>query len=87
MAGNLTVYTTLNMEMQEVAEKALENGIARVGGRGPTQGALVALDPKTGEIKAMVGGVDYKKSQFNIAAYGLPPAGVVVQGHRLLGGH
>ena len=70
MAGNLTVYTTLNMKMQEVAEKSLQDGIARAGGRGPTQGALVALDPKNGEIKAMVGGVDYKKNQFNIATQG-----------------
>ena len=31
---------------------------------------LVCIDPKTGEIKAMVGGADYKKSQFNIAARG-----------------
>ena len=70
MAGNMTVYTTLNMKMQEAAERALRSGIARAGGRGPTQGCLVALDPKNGEIKAMVGGVDYQKSQFNIAAYG-----------------
>ena len=75
MAGNLTVYTTLNWKMQQAAEKALQDGISRVGGRGPTQGALVALDPKTGEIKAMVGGTDYKKSQFNIAAYGLRQPG------------
>ena len=65
--GNLKVYTSLNWPMQQVAERAVENGIADAHGRGPTQGALVALDPKTGEIKAMVGGVDYKKSQFNIA--------------------
>ncbi len=65
--GNLKVYTTLNWAMQQVAENALVQGIIRTGGRGPTQGALVALDPKTGEIKAMVGGVDYAKDQFNIA--------------------
>ena len=66
--GNLKIYTSLNWPMQQIAERAVENGIADAGGRGPTQGALVALDPATGEIKAMVGGVDYKKSQFNIAA-------------------
>ncbi len=66
--GNLKVYTTLNWPMQQRAEQAVREGIARVRGLGPNQGALVCLDPKTGEIKAMVGGVDYKKSQFNIAA-------------------
>ncbi len=66
--GNLKVYTTLNWEMQQAAEKELVEGIdrARRAGHGPTQGCLVALDPKTGGIKAMVGGVDYKQSQFNI---------------------
>ena len=66
--GNLKVYTTLNWEMQQAAEKELVEGIdrARRAGHGPTQGCLVALDPKTGGIKAMVGGVNYKQSQFNI---------------------
>lgn len=66
--GNLKIYTTLNWPMQQKAEQAVREGIARVRGLGPNQGALVCLDPKTGEIKAMVGGLDYKKSQFNIAA-------------------
>ncbi|MBV9849541.1 MAG: PBP1A family penicillin-binding protein [Armatimonadetes bacterium] len=75
MAGNMKVYTTLNMKMQEAAEKALQEHIHEVRGLGPTQGCLVALDPMTGEIKAMVGGMDYKKSQFNIAAQGLRQPG------------
>lgn len=66
--GNLKVYTTLNWPMQQKAEEAVRDGLARVRGGGPTQAALVCLDPKTGEIKTMVGGADYKKSQFNIAA-------------------
>ena len=65
--GNLKIYTTLNWPMQQRAEQAVKDGLARVRGDGPTQSALVCLDPKTGEIKAMVGGADYKKSQFNIA--------------------
>ena len=68
--GNLKIYTTLNWPMQQRAEQAVKDGLARVRGGGPTQAALVCLDPKTGEIKAMVGGADYKKSQFNIAAQG-----------------
>lgn len=71
--GNLKVYTTLNWPMQKIAERELENGIADAQGYGPTQGALVALDPKTGEIKAMVGGVDFKKVQTNYATHGRQP--------------
>lgn len=66
MRGNMNVYTTLNLTMQEQAEKTLQNGIADAREHGATQGCLVALDPKTGEIRAMVGGTDYSKNQFNI---------------------
>lgn len=72
-AGNLKVYTTLNWPMQKIAERELENGIANARGYGATQGALVALDPKTGEIKAMVGGVDFKTTQTNYATHGRQP--------------
>ena len=71
--GNLKVYTTLNWPMQQIAEQEVEQGIANTRGLGPTQGALVCLDPQTGEIKAMVGGVDYKKSQINYAVHGRQP--------------
>ncbi|MGI4790356.1 MAG: transglycosylase domain-containing protein [Janthinobacterium lividum] len=71
--GNLKVYTTLNWPMQQIAEQEVQQGIANSRGLGPTQGALVCLDPQTGEIKAMVGGVDYKKSQINYAVHGRQP--------------
>lgn len=63
--GNLNVYTTLNWKMQQMAEQDVKAGIAEAADRGATQGSLVALDPKTGEIRAMVGGVDYKTNQVN----------------------
>ncbi|MDR9786796.1 MAG: penicillin-binding protein 1A [Peptococcaceae bacterium MAG4] len=62
-SGGLTIYTTLDLKMQEAAEKALTRGLARLNP--DLEGALVALDPKTGQIKAMVGGRDYNKSQLN----------------------
>ena len=71
--GNLKIYTTLNWPMQQIAEKEVREGIARVRDLGPTQGALVCLDPQTGAIKAMVGGVDYKKTQTNYATHGRQP--------------
>jgi penicillin-binding protein 1B len=71
------LVTTLDANLQRKAESAVEAGLARLerdfewlreSERGePLQAALVALDPRTGEILAMVGGRDYGRSQFNRA--------------------
>ncbi len=71
--GNLKVYTTLNWPMQQIAEQEVKQGIENAHQYGATQGALVCLDPETGEIKAMVGGTNYKKSQVNYAVHGRQP--------------
>jgi penicillin-binding protein 1B len=71
----LAVFTTLDMGLQVAAEDAVRDGLARLErdrpalrrGGTPLQAALVALDPHTGEIVAMVGGRDYGVSQFNRA--------------------
>ncbi len=64
--GNLIVETALDTKIQTKAEKSLRDTVNTVGsGSGFSQGALVTLNTKTGEILAMVGGTDYKKSQFN----------------------
>jgi penicillin-binding protein 1A len=75
--GELKIYTTLNAGMQRAATKALGRGITAIvkrkdekkagGGIAPPEGALIAIDSRTGEIKAMVGGTDYSRSQFNRA--------------------
>jgi 1A family penicillin-binding protein len=70
LRGGLNVTTTLNYQMQQAAESAVTNGISSVSYLGVTDAALVAMDQKTGYIKAMVGGISYQKSQFNIAADG-----------------
>lgn len=60
--------------------EALERQYPRLGGREPDerlQGALVALHPATGEIKAMVGGRDYAASQFNRASDAMRQPGSV----------
>jgi len=58
--GGLHVYTTLDLDMQKAAEKALADGVPiNPNYEGPLtqpQGALLALVPQTGEIRAMVGG-------------------------------
>jgi len=71
--GNLKIYTTLNWPMQQIAEQEVKQGIANAHEYGADQGALVCLDPQTGEIKAMVGGTDYTKSQINYAVHGRQP--------------
>ncbi|HEX6215983.1 MAG TPA: PBP1A family penicillin-binding protein [Vicinamibacterales bacterium] len=80
MEGGLRVYTTIDLDMQRAAEAAVEKGLSdiektlskrqRASGDGngePLQGALVALDPKNGYVRAMVGGRDFDKSSFNRA--------------------
>ncbi len=67
--GGLEIITTLDTHMQMLAEKAIRKGIDRGLARGlrTSQGALVTLDPRTGRIRAMVGGYDFAESQFNRA--------------------
>jgi penicillin-binding protein 1B len=90
-AQSCRIYTTLDANLQRVANSAVEWGLKNVDAqlaktfalwkkRGETvpspQVALVALDPHTGEIKAMVGGRDYAKSQLNHALAGRQPGSV-----------
>jgi penicillin-binding protein 1A len=70
----LQIYTSLNLFMQRGAQKAVESGLAnyekREGfeeGEPRVQGALVAMDPQTGYVKALVGGVNFLENQFNRA--------------------
>lgn len=65
-AGGLTVETTLNPTWQKVAEEAV-NKTLRNQGRWENfkEGAMVAIDPRNGEVKAMVGGKDFGQNQFN----------------------
>ena len=53
------VYTTLDWELQEAAEKAVAEGIKRSKKYKAHNAALAAIDPKTGEILAMVGSADW----------------------------
>src|SRR4029450_8382691 len=61
------VRTTFIPEIQEAAERAVEGGLRRLNSK-DLQAALVAIDPRTGDILAMVGGRDFRQSQFNRAA-------------------
>lgn len=74
----LSIYTTLDTQVQEAAEQALKKGLTRLEAENPKlkrddnpekklQGAVIVMQPKTGYILAMVGGRDYGASQFNRA--------------------
>ncbi|MBI4594372.1 MAG: penicillin-binding protein 1A [Candidatus Rokubacteria bacterium] len=72
--GGLQVYTTLNPPMQLAAEQSVREGLKALEGRSTKgragehpEGALVTIDPKTGQVKAMVGGYDFLRSEFNRA--------------------
>ncbi|MCC5897890.1 MAG: transglycosylase domain-containing protein [Phormidium sp. BM_Day4_Bin.17] len=66
--GNFIVETGLNPDLQEQAEQSLQEYVRTVGTQlGVSQGAIVSLDYRTGEIVALAGGVDYRSSQYNRA--------------------
>ena len=68
----IEVYTTLSIPMQKAARDAMEQGLKELEERegyekGLVQGSLLAMDPKTGAIRAMVGGRNFTRSEFNRA--------------------
>ncbi len=65
--GGLKVFTTLNTNLQNVAEETIRNNVAYLHGDGARQGAIVAMDPHTGYVRAIAGGISYKENQFNNA--------------------
>ena len=68
--GGLTVRSTLNLNWQRQAQTTI-NQFAP----GQMEGALVSMEPGTGVVRAMVGGKDFNKSQFNRAAQALRSPG------------
>jgi penicillin-binding protein 1B len=72
--GAVDVFTTLDLHVQRIAQEAVGEGLRvvekQLAGRkrqGRPQAALVAVDPRTGELLALVGGSGYNESQYNRA--------------------
>ena len=72
------VYSSLDVNLQRFAEAAVARGLDRLESRYPRlrrangdrlQAVLVAIDPHTGHVRALVGGRDYQASQFNRAIF------------------
>jgi membrane peptidoglycan carboxypeptidase len=71
--GGLHVLTTLNLKLQKLAQSAITNNVAHMRWRNVQQGALVAIDPTSGAIVAMVGSANPNAhgGQYNLAVW--PP--------------
>ena len=65
--GGLTIQTTIDSRFQQAADNAIRAWLPYLGG---PRASLVAIDNKTGEVRAMVGGDDYNTSPFNLATQG-----------------
>ncbi len=79
--GGLRIHTTLDLDMQKAAEEHLVNGLPRGGtdanGLLQPQGALITLDPRSGQIRSMVGGRGDDK--FNRAVQALRSPGSAIK--------
>ncbi|WP_348227743.1 penicillin-binding protein 1A [Trichocoleus desertorum] len=74
LKGGMRVQTTIDTKLQRIAEDTVSRGHYRLSYMAD-QMALVAVDPRTHFVKAMVGGVDYKQSQYNRAVQALRQPG------------
>jgi penicillin-binding protein 1A len=70
--GGFRVRTTLDLAMQHEAERAVQSVLDRPG---DPRAALVAIDPRNGAVRAMYGGKDFKKRQWNYATDSIRQAG------------
>ena len=70
--GGLKVRTTIDLDLQQKARDAISKWLTNPDG---PSAALVAIDPRNGAVKAMVGGNNYRKSQFNLAVQGVRQPG------------
>jgi penicillin-binding protein 1B len=79
--SGFSVYTTFDARIQHAAQSALESGLSRLEQRigpdatEPLEGAVVVLRPADGAVLALVGGRDYRRSQFNRAIQARRPPG------------
>ena len=69
LKGGLKIYTTFDKTLQNQAEWATENMLPDGKGGPDWVSSLVAIEPSTGAVRAMVGGPDFADSQYNIATH------------------
>lgn len=73
---SIDVHTTLDLHLQRIAQQAVDAGLARIDEQlaarknpGQAQAALVAIDPRSGDVLALVGGRAYSQTQYNRAVF------------------
>lgn len=74
--GGWKVTTTIDMDLQKIAEEAVANGTAQIQAQGGDSAGFVAEDIETGQVVALVGGTDFDNEEFgqnNYARLQLPP--------------
>ena len=74
--GGLKIKTTLDLELQDAAEKAVNTDLPNANG---PSAAVVAIDNQTGAVRAMVGGRDYATRPFNLATQGQRQPGSAIK--------
>ncbi|MDD2586628.1 MAG: PBP1A family penicillin-binding protein [Syntrophomonadaceae bacterium] len=77
--AGLRIYTTLDSRMQAAAETAVKNNARSFSNRNITAKdiSLISIDPRTGAIKAMVGGVNFQENQLNMAVIARQPGSAI----------
>lgn len=83
----IKIFSTLDPWVQQIAEQVLREGLEQLEltypwlkeGEQPLEGAVVILEAKTGRVRAMVGGRDYRISQFNRAVQARRSAGSLLK--------
>ncbi len=75
--GGLDVMSAMDLPMQKLAEQALREGVKQVSPE--LEGALLCIDPATGDVLAAVGGVDYTKSPYNRAFFATRQPGSAIK--------
>lgn len=87
--GGLTVTTSLDLDMQNTAQASVQTELEKVKNLNITNGAALAMNPKSGEILAMVGSKDYNSTEidgkFNVAVDGLRQPGSSIKPITYLG--
>ncbi|MFH0749844.1 MAG: transglycosylase domain-containing protein [Candidatus Gottesmanbacteria bacterium] len=83
-AGGLRVTTTLDLKLQQAAQKIVKEEVDKVKNLKVSNGAAIVIDPKTGEILVMVGSKDYEATdasgfKFNVVTQGLRQPGSTIK--------
>ncbi len=65
--GGLEIFAAMDLKLQRLAEQVLSDGVKKISP--DLQGALLSMDPQTGYVLALVGGTDFKQSQYNRAFF------------------